>query len=239
MTAFFDSSRFRPEVRQRLTPYRAQIEAAAAQHGVPADLVFGTIASESSGKADAVGDNGVARGLWQVQTPFLKDWMGAGPDVRHDPVQSSQRIMPAFKRNLDKAGGDWALATVGFMRGTGSDEFKRIQAGEDPARVLAKLGWVLARYNSMREIQGKRGALPVDAGKATTDAQPARTTGAQAVGAGAQAVGAGAADPVVIPALGIAPTYAPIDPLFGVVRGTDASWVPSSPEQLLGADSMG
>lgn len=229
MTAFFDSSKFRPEVRQRLAPYRAQIDEAAARHGVPADLVYGTIASESSGKADAVGDNGVARGLWQVQTPFLKDWMGAGPDVRHDPVQSSQRIMPAFRKNLDKAGGDWGLATVGFMRGTGSDEFKRIQAGEDPARVLAKLGWVLARYNSMREIQGKRGAMTAATGQ---QAAPAKPTGAQAVGAAADT-------PVIIPALGIAPTYAPIDPLFGVVRGTDASWVPSSPEQLLGVDSMG
>ncbi|HQL53563.1 MAG TPA: transglycosylase SLT domain-containing protein [Phycisphaerae bacterium] len=229
MASFFDSSRFRPEVRQRLAPYRAQIEAAAQQHGVPADLAFGTIASESSGKADAGGDNGVARGLWQVQTPFLKDWLGAGPDVRHDPVQSSQRIMPAFRANLDASDGDWGLATVRYMQGPHSDAFKRIKAGEDPARVLAKLGWVLARYNSMRELQGKRGAMTAATGQQAAKAKP---TGAQAVGVTTEA-------PVVIPALGITPTYAPIDPLFGVVRGTDASWVPSSPEQLLGVDSMG
>ena len=227
MTAFFDSSKFRPEVRQRLLPYRQAIDAAAAQHGVPTDLVYGTISSESSGKADAVGDGGAARGLWQVQTPFLQSWMGSGPDVRHDPVQSSQRIMPAFRRNLDAADGDWGLATVRYMRGAGSPEFKRIKAGEDPNKVLAGLGWVLARYNSMREIQGRRGALSAAPGAA----------GAPPSGAN-QVLGANSEAPAAIAALGV-PAPVPIDPLFGIVRGTDAAWVPSTPEQLLGVDSMG
>lgn len=158
--SYYDSKSFRPEVRARLDPYRPKLDAAAAQHGVPPDLMYGTIAAESSGQADARGDGGVAQGIWQVQTPFVRDWLGNGPDVRLDPVAATQRIMPAFRKNLDTAGGDWALATVGYMRGTGSKEYQRIKAGEDPATVLADKGWVLARYKSMKALQAKRGGAP-------------------------------------------------------------------------------
>jgi Transglycosylase SLT domain len=204
------------DVQARLNPYRQQLDAAAAQHGVPPELMYGTINSESSGNAGAIGDNGVARGLWQVQTPYMKDWLGAGEDVRHDPVKSTERIMPQFRKNLDKAGGDWGLATVGFMQGTGSDAYKRIKGGEDAARVLADKKWVLARYQAMRAQQGKAGVgLPH---KEPGAPKPAPTPPTGQPQQPMMAAGGG------IPALGI-PAQPRQDPMYGVVQEPDRYWL--------------
>jgi Transglycosylase SLT domain len=212
--SFYDSTNFRPEVRARLDPFRTQLEAAAAKHGVPADLMFGTIAAESSGQARAVGDNGAAQGLWQVQTPFVTDWMGAGPDVRMDPVQSTERIMSAFKKNLDAAGGHWGAATVRYMRGPHAKEFDRIMAGEPPEQVLAKLPWVLARYRGMQAQQARADG----ADSAANPTRPKQTDNA-AANAGVPALGI--SGPVVI--------NHNYNDGFGVVHGPDQNWIRQGP----------
>jgi hypothetical protein len=217
MAAYYDT--LHPKVRQQMDAYRPTLDSTADQYGVPRDFVYGTIDRESSGNPAAIGDNGVARGPWQVQTPYMKDWLGVGPDVRHDPVKSTERIMPAFRKNLDKAGGDWGLATIGYMQGVGSDEYKRIKDGEDPSRVLSKKQWVLAAYNSMRSNQGRAGvALPH---KEPGAPKPAPTQPTGQPQQPRMAAGGG------IPALGIAaPMPMPKqDPMYGVVQEPDRYWL--------------
>ncbi|MEY4909391.1 MAG: Transglycosylase domain [Pseudomonadota bacterium] len=218
MPSFYDT--LDPAVRQQMDAYRPTLDSTADQYGVPRDFVYGTINRESSGNPAAIGDHGVARGPWQVQTPYMQDWLGAGPDVRHDPVKSTERIMPAFRKNLDKAGGDWGLATIGYMQGVGSDEYKRIKDGEDPGRVLSKKQWVLAAYNSMRSNQGRAGvALPH---KEPGAPKPAPTQPTGQPQQPMMAAGGG------IPALGI-PAQPRQDPMYGVVQGPNPHWIRQGP----------
>ena len=165
----------RPEVRQRLSPYREVIDNAARRNGVDPNVLYATIASESSGRANAVGDGGRAAGLWQVQRPYTRDWGMTDPAQRFDPVASTNAIVPVIGKILRRRGGDWGLMTAQYMRGP--EHANRLQAGEAPEKVFAGDPVGLARYNQAKRLQGKYGGsvnpTPAPAPAPVPAAQPA------------------------------------------------------------------
>lgn len=147
----------RPEVRQRLTPYRATIEAAAARAGIQPDFVYATIAAESSGLAGATGDGGRAGGLYQVQHAFVRDYGMTDPAQRYDPVASTNAVVPKIAGMLRAGGGDWGAATAQYMRGIRHSQ--RLRAGESPEAVFAGDRVGLARYRQAVALQQKYGGV--------------------------------------------------------------------------------
>ena len=156
----------RPEVRQRLTPYRQVIEDAARRNGVPPDLLYAKIAAESSGLANAVGDGGRAGGLWQVQKAFTRDYGMTDPAQRFDPVVSTNAVVPKIAEMFRRRGGDWGLVTAQYMRGKLAAT--RLQNGEPPEKVFAGDAVGLARYQQAVKLQRKYGG----AGATSTSSRP-------------------------------------------------------------------
>lgn len=161
----------RPEVRQRLTPYRQVIEDAARRNGVPPDLLYAKIAAESSGLANAIGDGGRAGGLWQVQKAFTRDYGMTDPAQRFDPVVSTNAVVPKIAEMFRHRGGDWGLVTAQYMRGKLAAT--RLQNGEPPEKVFAGDAVGLARYQQAVRLQQKYGgagatSMPPPAGAGPT-----------------------------------------------------------------------
>lgn len=144
----------RPEVRTRLAPHREMIDAVARKHGIDPQAAYMLISAESSGQADAVGDGGNARGLYQVQTPYLRDY-GMSADVRHDPRASTEAVLPVWARYIREEGGDWGRATTRYMRGMGSTAYKALKAGKSPEEAFGTDTVGLNRYRQAKSIQAR------------------------------------------------------------------------------------
>jgi len=109
--------------RQALAPYDALIEAAAARHGVPANLVRAVILAESSGQANAktyaptVGL--YAYGLMQV-LPTTAQWLGyTGPEEGLlDPATNIQYGTAYLAYQYRRYGGDVEATAAAYNAGT-------------------------------------------------------------------------------------------------------------------------
>ncbi len=167
-----------PKVRANLAPYADHVRAQARALGVPEDFVIGTIVAESTGIRDAIGDGGVAHGIYQVHTPYLKDY-GMKTDVRMDPIAATTAIMPSFKQIVDKAGGDWALGRIMYMRGQNSNPVKALRAGKAPEEVFKSDPVALDQYKQFARLQSRKGtssytrAVPTPASVPYTPVDPA------------------------------------------------------------------
>ena len=149
-------SRFKdPALRKRMAPYAQHVIDTARAHGVDPAFVFSQIAAESSGLPTIEGDKntkdglGSAIGLYQVRKGLSKDY-GMTPEMRSDPIKSTTAIMPTFKRMLDNAKGDWAMARLGHMRPA---MYQRVLAGEDINSVLRGSPIARGQYDKFKGLQ--------------------------------------------------------------------------------------
>ena len=162
----------RPEVRTRLAPHRELIDTVARKHGLDPQAAYMLISAESSGQADAVGDGGKARGLYQVQTPYLRDY-GMTADVRLDPRASTEAVLPVWSRYIREEGGDWGRATARYMRGQGSAAYKALKAGKSPEEAFGADAVGLSRYRQAKSIQARYGGAATAPQAADTNTAPA------------------------------------------------------------------
>ena len=132
-----------PAARAAAAPYWPTIQAAALKHGVDPSFALGLAMRESGFRPDVVagqtlGDDGQSKGMWQVQTKYMKDW-GFDPknDLRGDYAAATDIIMPHIKKTYAAAKGDPALASAIYMRGAQSPAVRRIVAGVDPSQAFA------------------------------------------------------------------------------------------------------
>ena len=127
---------------QRTARWRPQIEAAAAQAGVPADTLEGMVLLESAGRSNAVAGDGsdlsVAVGLTQILAETGQNLLDMRIDVERSEKLSG-RIERAFARNRTRRGRELRR------------ERARIDERFDPAKALA----ATARY--LRFARGELG----------------------------------------------------------------------------------
>jgi Transglycosylase SLT domain len=141
-----------PAFAKQIAPWSQHIIDTAAKYGVPADFAFMTIKEESSGNPNAIGDNGQALGLWQVQHKFSKDWGINDPTKRTDPIAATSLIMPEIAKLLKNSNGSWAAATVAYNRSRALRD--RLLKGESVDTLgLDKTG--RKRYQIAKELQEK------------------------------------------------------------------------------------
>lgn len=166
-----------PSIRANLSPYIEHVTQTANALGVDPDFVTASIVAESAGLPNAVGDGGKAVGVYQVHTPYLRDW-GMAQDVRRDPVSATTAIMPSFKRLVDTAGGDWALARVMYMRNPNGKgpTVTALRQGVPPEQVLAKDPIALDQYRQFKALQARQRPPAAAPDTAPYQAQPSGPT---------------------------------------------------------------
>jgi hypothetical protein len=171
-----------------MAPYAQHVIDTARAHGVDPAFVFSQIAAESSGVPTIEGDKntkdglGSAVGLYQVREGLAKNY-GMTAAMRSDPIKATTAIMPTFKRMLDNAKGDWAMARLGHMRPA---MYSRVLAGEDVNNVLRGSPIARGQYDKFKGLQ-QTFSTPLGTTPATT---PAPTPESQAQFMTAQAPGA-------------------------------------------------
>lgn len=144
-----------PQVKANLAPYVGHVQQTAQALGVDPDFVVASIVAESNGIPNAVSDNGKAIGIYQVQTPYLKDY-GFARDQRTNPVAATNAIMPTFRKIVDSAGGDWALARAMYMRGQNSPQVQALRKGQPAEKVFAGDPVALSQYRQFKALQAGR-----------------------------------------------------------------------------------
>jgi len=96
-------------------PFDDLIAAAALKYDVPGSLIAAVIAHESRGEPEAVGDNGVARGLMQMH-PSACTTVGANWEDMFDPEKAIDAGTAYLKWNYDHF-SDWTWALAAYNRG--------------------------------------------------------------------------------------------------------------------------
>ena len=95
--------------------YNDLIAAASAKHGVRAELITSLIQHESSFNPNAVGDNGVARGLGQMH-PAACQTVGANWDDMFDPAKAIDALT-AYLAFCIKHMGDERTGVMAYNQG--------------------------------------------------------------------------------------------------------------------------
>ncbi len=113
-----------PEAMQRLAP---MINDAAAETGVPADMLAAMVWQESRGKSHAVttngGNGGADSGLMQINEATFAELQANHPELQGmDPGDDATNILAAayFMKDLEGQFGSWDLALRGYNSGPGS-----------------------------------------------------------------------------------------------------------------------
>lgn len=96
------------------------LDAWADALGLPRDVLYGIVQTESGFDPDAVGDNGASWGLMQVQVPTAAGlgFTGTGPDLL-DPNTNIQWGATYLRRMLDRFNGDITSAISAYNAGPG------------------------------------------------------------------------------------------------------------------------
>jgi soluble lytic murein transglycosylase-like protein len=98
------------------TPFAAEIDAAAARHGVDPALLRGLIRAESNFNPKA-GSHAGAQGLTQLMPGTAR---GLGVTDPFDPVQSINGGAKYLRQQLDRFGGDVTKALAAYNAGPGA-----------------------------------------------------------------------------------------------------------------------
>jgi soluble lytic murein transglycosylase-like protein len=98
------------------TPFAAEIDAAAARHGIDAALLRGLIRQESNFDPNARSSAG-AMGLCQLMPATAA---GLGVTNPSDPVQNIEGGAKYLRQQLDRFGGDVAKALAAYNAGPGA-----------------------------------------------------------------------------------------------------------------------
>ena len=97
---------------------------AHAHASLPLAYFWGIAHAESSFKADAIGPDGLDRGLWQFRATYDKERGIVNP---FDPVESTRAAIKLFEGNLS-ALGSVELAVTAHCRGRGGARANGVDA---------------------------------------------------------------------------------------------------------------
>ena len=127
------------------TPFAAQIEAAAAKHGLDPALLAGLIRQESNFNPNA-GSPAGARGLTQLMPGTAA---GLGVTNVLDPAQSIDGGARYLRQMLDRFGGDVTRALAGYNAGPGAvARFGGVPPYAETQHYLRQVQAYAAQYRS-------------------------------------------------------------------------------------------
>lgn len=116
--------------------YEKEITAAAAETGVPANLIASMIKQESGGNTNAVSSKG-AQGLMQLMPDTAKELGVTDP---HDPAQNIAAGAKYLKQQLDRYNGDVKMALAAYNAGAGNvDKYVGIPPFAETQNYVAKI----------------------------------------------------------------------------------------------------
>lgn len=167
------------EIRERTETWRPQAARAAAEAGVPVDLLLALVATESSGRPSATSSSGAA-GLTQLMPPTARGMAARTPGLDPDELDLYEpgvnlrlgaRVLADEMRTFDQ---DAALALAAYHRGSAEPAAWRrdlpdragIEVVRDraPDRTRAYVERVLARRKWFSARKPAGGTAPPGAG---------------------------------------------------------------------------
>jgi soluble lytic murein transglycosylase-like protein len=151
------------------TPYAAEIDAAAAKHGVDPALLRALIRQESNFNAGAVSPAG-ARGLTQLM-PGTAAALGVDPS---DPAQAIEGGAKYLREQLDRFGNDPAKALAAYNAGPGAvQRFGGVPPYAETQNYVRKVMAYAAEYRQATPVAaGPVPAAPVAATPAPGTSAP-------------------------------------------------------------------
>lgn len=124
------------QVQRRRAQFLPQVQALAAEQGIPWQLLDAVILRESRYDPRATGTSG-ERGLGQLM-PGTAKMLGVAWDSAYDPTANLRGAASYLGQAYKRAGGDWGQAALGYNAGLGRIGTNFQNAGaQDYARYAA------------------------------------------------------------------------------------------------------